>query len=300
MQQGEEHKLSFIIAEIPGRNVLLAGAEKACNSLACRSDISIPSTDICCVSPALADIQATMKDKPPGSMVILGVGASADISHVCAICESIDQIRSKVVIAEQSVGSPPLVLSAGQILSLVYRGAKAVFREYDFIAEETVLNLLLQYSKRSNTKAVLLGEPAIRVKNLLDEVKLDWNDPDSGVISRPEISFRLACALTVVPSLDTSLDNREKIARELNSKGLFPYNFEDTRKAVGVLTRRWDLHTKNPRRIHKLPEEARRRGFPHPQDADTIFDYLDNIDTEDETYTSASGDRFNILRIIEL
>jgi len=300
MQQGEGHKLSFVIAEVPGRNVLLAGAEKACGSLACRSDISIPSTDICYVPPTLADIQATMKDKPPGSTVIIGMEASADISQACTICESIDQIRSKAVIAEQSVGSPPLFLSAGQILSLVYRGAKAVFREYDFIAEDTFLYLLLQQMNRADIKAALLGDPAIRVKTLLDEVKLDWNDPDIGVVSRPEMAFRLACALTVVPSLDTSLNNREKVAYELNSKGWFLYNFEDTRKAVGVLTRRWDLHTKNPRRIHKLPEEARRRGFPHPEDADAIFDYLDNIDTEDEIYTSASGHRFNILRIIEL
>jgi len=172
----------------------------------------------------------------------------------------------------------------------------AIFREYDFIVEDTVLQLVLEHIRRGRAKAILIGDPANRVKALLDEVKLEWNDPDTGMIFRPEIAFRVACALTQVPALDSSLNTREKIAYELSRQGWFPYNVDDTRKAVGSLTLVWDLHT---RTLHLLPQEARRRGFPHLNEADVLFDFIERIDTDERVFTSASGTQFDILYISE-
>ena len=117
------------------------------------------------------------------------------------------------------------------------------------------------------------------------------------MVFRPEIAFRVASALTQVPQLDSSLNTREKIAHELNRQGWFPYNVDDTRKAVGSLTRVWGLHT---RTLHLLPQEARRRGFPHPHDAETVFDFIENIETDERIYTSGSGTQFHILDIHDI
>lgn len=289
--------LSLIIAEASGRNVLLSGTQRACDSLVCRTDINIPQPDIICVDPIPSDIQTVIGGVPPGTLVVACIEALSDIGGAIAIGETINAAGAKFAIAEQSVGSPPSVFSAGQILSLVDCGATAVFREYDFIAEDTILQLLLEHVKKSKVKATLIGEPANRVKSLLEEVKLEWNDPDTVIVFRPEITFGVACALTQVPKLDSSLNTREKIAYELNRQGWFPYNVDDTRKAVGSLTRAWDLHT---RTLHMLPQEAKRRGFPHPDDADAIFRFIENIETDERVYTSASGTQFNILNISEI
>jgi len=297
MKQTHGTNFTLVVAETAGRDVLFSGTKRACNSLNCRTDINTPQLDVISIDPTPSNIQTAMEAVSPHAIAVAGIEALPDIHSATAICEAANVSGAKFAVAEQSVGSPSLVWSAGQILSLVHHGAMAVFREYDFIAEDTVLQLVLEHIRRGRAKTILLGEPANRVKALLDEVKLEWNDTDTGMIFRPEIAFRVACALTQVPALDSSLNTREKIAYELSRQGWFPYNVDDTRKAVGSLTRVWDLNT---RTLHVLPQEAKRRGFPHPNDADAIFDFIENIYTEERVFTSASGSKFDILHISEI
>lgn len=296
MRQSEDNNSTIIVVETAGRNVLLSGTQRACDSLARCTSARVLQPHIICVDQIPSDIQA-LCGGTSNLTIIATIEASSNISSAAAICEAASVAGVKLAVAEQSVGSPPSVWAAGQILSLVHRGATAVFREYDFIAEDTILRLLLEHIERSRAKATLIGEPATRVKVLLEEVKLDWNDPDTGMVFRPEITFRVASALTQVPHLDSSLDTREKIAHELNRQGWFPYNVDDTRKAVGSLTRVWGLHT---RTLHLLPQEARRRGFPHPNEADALFDFIERSDTDERVFTSASGTQFDILYIFEI
>ena len=49
-----------------------------------------------------------------------------------------------------------------------------------------------------------------------------------------------------------------------------------------------------------LPQEARKRGFPTPDEADVLFDYIEKIDAAGRTFTSAGGRKFNILSITEV
>ncbi len=297
MKQTHGTNFTLVVAETAGRDVLFSGTKKACDSLNCRTDINAPQLDVIYIDPTQPNIQATIKGVAPGAIMVAGIEAESGIDTAVALSKTISAAGAKFVIAEQSVGSPQSVFSAGQILSLVHYGTMAIFREYDFIAEDTVLQLLMEYVRRSKVKAILIGDPARRLKSLLDEVNLEWNDSDTGMVFRPEIAFRVACALTQVPELDPSLNTREKIAYELSRQGWFPYNVDDTRKAVGSLTRVWDLHT---RTLSMLPQEARRRGFPHPNEADVLFDLIENIDTDERVFTSASGAKFDILYISEI
>lgn len=289
--------LCLIIAEPSGRNVLLSGSQRICTSLNCRDDISTPQLDVISSSPTPSEIQTVLEGMSSLVIVVAGVNSVSGGHTALGLIETVNTAGAMLTMAEQSVGSPQLVFSAGQILSMVYHGARAFFREYDFIAEDTVLQLLIEHIRRTKVKAILIGEPATRVKALLEEVTLEWNDPDTVMVFRPEITFRVASALTQVPHLDSSLDTREKIAYELNRQGWFPYNVDDTRKAVGSLTRVWDLHT---RTLHLLPQEARRRGFPHPNEADALFNFIERSDTDERVFTSASGTQFDILYIFEI
>jgi len=228
MKQTHGTNFTLVVAETAGRDVLFSGTKKACDSLNCRTDINAPHLDVICTDPTQPNIQSAIKGVSPPAIVVAGIEAESGVDTALAIGGPINAAGAKFAIAEQSVGGSPSVFSAGQILSLVYHGALAVFREYDFIAEDTVLQLVLEHIRRGRAKAILIGEPANRVKALLDEVKLEWNDPDTGMVFRPEIAFRVACALTQVPALDSSLNTREKIAYELSRQGWFPYNVDDT------------------------------------------------------------------------
>jgi len=297
MEQSHGTNLTLVVVEAAERDVLFSSTKKACNSLNCRTDINVPKLDVICTDPALSKIQTAIKGVSPRVIVVAGIEAESGVDTALAIGKTISAAGAMLAVAEQSVGSPQSVFSAGQILSLVHYGTMAIFREYDFIAEDTVLQLLIEYVRRSKVKAILIGDPARRLKGLLDEIKLEWADPDNIMVFRPEVTFRAACALTQVPVLDPNLNTHQKIAYELNRQGWFPYNFEDTRKAVGSLTRVWGLHT---RTLHMLPHEARRRGFPNPDEADVLFDFIERIDTDERRFTSASGTKFDILYISEI
>ncbi len=297
MKQTHGTNFTLVVAETAGRDVLFSGTKRACDSLNCRTDINAPQLDVICIDPTPSTIEVAVKGVSPSPIVVAGIEAVSGVDTALALSKTINAAGAMLAVAEQSVGSPQSVFSAGQILSLVHYGTMAVFREYDFIAEDTVLQLLIEYVRRSKVKAILIGDPARRLKGLLDEVKLEWADPDNIMVFRPEVTFRAACALTQVPELDPSLNTHQKIAYELNRRGWFPYNFEDTRKAVGSLARIWGLDKKY---IHLLPEEACRRGFPHPDEADVLFDYIERIDTDERVFTSASGTKFDILYISEI
>ncbi len=297
MKQTHGTNFTLVVAETAGRDVLFSGTKRACDSLNCRTDINVPQLDVICIDPTQPNIQTAIKGVCPGAIVVAGIEAVSGVDTALALSKTINAAGAMLAVAEQSVGSLQSVFSAGQILSLVYYGTMAIFREYDFIAEDTVLQLLIEYVRRSKLKAILIGDPARWLKGLLDEVKLEWADPDNIMVFRPEVTFRAACALTQVPELDPSLNTHQKIAYELNRRGWFPYNFEDTRKAVGSLTRVWGLHT---RTLYMLPQEARRRGFPHLNEADVLFDFIERIDTDERVFTSASGTQFDILYISEI
>lgn len=297
MQQIHGTNLTLVVVETKERGVLLSGAQRACNSLNCRTDISVPKLDVVCIDPTPSKLGTAIQAVPRGTIVVACIKPMSGLQSAVAIGKTINAAGAKFTVAEQSVGSPQSAFSAGQILSLVYHGVTAVFREYDFIAEDTVLQLLLEHNRRARAKAVLVGEPANRVKSLLEEVKLEWNDPDTGMVYRPEVTFRLACALTQIPGLDPALNTYEKIAYELNHQGWFLYNIEDTRKAIGSLTRIWGL---NKRILYLLPYEARKRGFPNLDKADILFDFIENIDTDERIFTSASGNQFGILYVSEI
>ena len=274
----------------------MSGAKRACESLKHRPDISNPILDVICADPTPSKIEAAIGGVPPRALVVAGIEASSNIDTALAMGIAANTAGAMFAIAEQSLGSPSLVFSAGQLLSLVYYRPMAILREYDFIAEGTVLQLLIESFRRPRVRAVLIGDPARRLKALLDEIRLDWNDPEIGLVSGPMMTFRLACTLTQVAELGGHLDSRTKIAHELCNCSLFPYNIEDTRKAVGSLTKVWGLHT---RTLYLLPKEAKRRGFPDPAMADALFDFIERIDTEERWYTSASGYQFDILYISE-
>ena len=297
MKQPHSTNFTLVVAETAGRDVLFSGTKRACDSLNYRTDINAPQLDVICIDPTQPNIQTAIKGMSPGAIVVAGIEAVSGVDTALALSKTINAAGAMLAVAEQSVGSPQSVFSAGQILSLVHHGAMAVFREYDFIAEDTVLQLLIEYIRRSKVKAILIGDPARRLKGLLDEVKLEWADPDNSMVYRPEVTFRVACALTQVPALNGSLNTREKVAREGFLRGWLPYNIEDARKAIGSLTRVWDLHT---RTLSMLPHEARRRGFPNPDEADILFDFIERIDTDERVFTSASGTQFDILYISEI
>ena len=297
MKQTHGTNFTLVVAETAGRDVLFSGTKRACDSLNCRTDINAPQLDVICIDPTQPNIQTAITDVSPRVIVVAGIEAVSGVDTALALSKTINAAGAMLAVAEQSVGSPQSVFSAGQILSLVHYGTMAIFREYDFIAEDTVLQLLIEYVRRSKVKAILIGDPARRLKDLLDEVKLEWADPDNSMVYRPEVTFRVACALTQVPELAPSLNTREKIAYELNRQGWFPYNIEDTRKAVGSLTRVLGLHN---RILYMLPHEARRRGYPNPGEADVLFDFIERIDTDERVFTSASGAKFDIVYVAEI
>ena len=297
MEQSHGTNLTLVVVEAAERDVLFSSTKKACNSLNCRTDINVPKLDVICTDPALSKIQTAIKGVSPRVIVVAGIEAESGVDTALAIGKTISAAGAMLAVAEQSVGSPQSVFSAGQILSLVHYGIMAIFREYDFIAEDTVLQLLIEYIRRSKVKAILIGDPARRLKDLFDEIKLEWADPDNSMVYRPAFAFRLACALTQITTLAHGLDTYERIAYELNSRGWFIYNMEDTRKAVGSLAHIWGLDKKH---LYLLPEEARRRGFPHPDEADVLFDFIERIDTDERVFTSASGTQFDILYISEI
>lgn len=296
MRQSKDTNSTIIVVEPAGRNVLLSGTQRACDSLASHTSSRVLQPHIICVDQIPSDIQALCAGRS-NLPIIATVEASLNLSSAAAICEAASAAGVNLAVAEQSVGSASSVWAAGQILSLVHHGATAVFREYDFIAEDTILRLLIESMEQSKVKATLIGEPAARVKALLEEVTSQWNDPDTGMVFRPEITFRVASALTQVPYLDSNLNTREKIAHELNRQGWFSYNVDDTRKAVGSLTTVWNLHT---RTLSMLPEEARRRGFPHPSEAEALFNFIEGSYTDERVFTSASGTQFHVLYISEI
>jgi len=289
--------LTLIVAETAGRDVLFNGANRACESLSCRTDLVLPQIDTIKVDLSLTQIKAATMTLQSNGFVLAGVQPNDNITHAINICAITTAANIPLAIAEQSVGSQSGKLAAGDLLSLISEGLEAIFTEYDFIADDAVLRLVLEHQRRAASKAILIGDPARRLKSLLEEIKLQWGDPDTEMVYRPEVTFRVACALTQVPQLDRNLDTREKIAHALNDQGWFPYNVEDTRKAVGSLTRVWGLHTKT---LQMLPHEARRRGFPQPREADVLFNLIENIDTDERVFTSASGSQFDILYISEI
>ena len=294
--QNQGSSCTLIIAGLPGHAILHSGAEKACQSLNQVSDIHFPTLSVVHTDLVETNIIKVAEDIPHSKIVVAGINASSGFGVACNICTAINGTEAAIAIAEQSIGSPQTVFSAGQILTLIYNGATAVFREYDFIAEDTVPKLLVEHAGKTASGAILVGDPAVRMKAFLDEVMQEWNDPDIGPITRPELAFQLACTLGQVDSMDELLDTREKIASQLCNT-VFPHNVEDTRKALGSLTRIWGLHT---RTLSQLPQEAKKRGFPDPEAAEQLFEFIGRIEVEERIYLAASGHRFDILYISKL
>jgi len=225
MKQTHGTNFTLVVAETTGRDVLFSGTKRACDSLNGRTDINVPQLDVICIDPTQPNIQTAIKGVSPGAIVVAGIEAVSGVDTALALSKTINAAGAMLAVAEQSVGSPQSVFSAGQILSLVHYGTMAIFREYDFIAEDTVLQLLIEYVRRSKVKAILIGDPARRLKGLLDEIKLEWADPDNSMVYRPDFAFRLACALTQITTLAHGLDTYERIAYELKTSKMARIHF---------------------------------------------------------------------------
>jgi hypothetical protein len=280
-----------------GRDVLFNGANRACESLSCRTALILPKIATIKVEPSPTQIETAIKDLQSNGLVLAGIEPNYGINNAVDICTVTEATNIPLAIAEQAVGNLSGRLKAGDLLSLLSKGTEAIFTEYDFIADDAVLSLIVEHMRSAVRGAIIIGDPAKRVKGLIDEIQLDWNDPEVGPIYRPDFTFRLACALTRVLDLRQTPYSREKIALELIRGGWFAYNFDDTRKAVGALATIWNLDNK---RLHLLPQEARRRGFPDPSNADVLFQLIDMIDKRERLYTSASGNKFDLLYISEI
>ena len=285
--------INLVIVEAAGRNVLIDGANRACKTLNCRNNPHIPRIIPIYSEPSPERVKATLDSLLSSSMVVVSVGPDCGIDTVSklgTIC-TIDDIP--FAIAEQAVGSAPTNLRAGDLIFFVAHGATAAFMEYDLIADDAVIELVAGNFRKG--RAILIGSPATRAKCLIDEVRLEWNDPEHRPVYKPNLTFRLACALTQVEELSRDLDTYEKVANELNKLGWFAYNVEDSRKAVGSLAETWGLSKKN---LYLLPKEATRRGFPNPSRADEVFDFIDeHLDDDGSSFLSARGYRYDILHV---
>lgn len=286
--------LNIIIAKTVGYDVLLSGAKRICELLNCQNDPSLPKLITMETEPSIQEIISPISSP---SVIIVGIRPDSKIDSILTLCTNIVSIGIHFAIAEQSIGSSTEVISAGNLALFVAKGVTAIFSEYDFIADGAVANLVIRNVQYTKKKTILIGDPAKRLNQLMSEVKIDWNDSENVHMYKPKFTFRLACALTRVPSLSRDLETREKIANELNKRSWFNYNFEDTRKAVGALADIWGLSKKN---LYLLPFEAKKRGFPDFTNADELFEFIENLDKEEQSYTSASGNKFNILYVSEI
>lgn len=290
-------ELSLIIAEMKGRDVLLSNSTRICGLLNCRSDIRSPYLNATRVEPSSHCIEAAVISSPSPCAVLIGTRSSPNITALLEMGATTVAAGAVFVAVEQPIGSEERHLSASELLLFFSGAASAIVNEYDLIADDAVMKLLLPVLHSPSGRCLLVGDLSNRLRTFVDEIQLGWNDPEESPLFKPEFTFRLAAALTAVPELDPGLDTYENVAYELQKHNWFPYNVEDTRKAVGALANVWGLSKKD---LHMLPHEARKRGFPDLCHADRLFTLIQNLDHAGEYHTSASGDRFDILHLSSL
>jgi len=284
--------LTLAVAEQKGRDLLFVGCQNVCKVYNTHPLSSFPYLDIQKVELTDEGIDLASKNQNNQVILVAGIAPSTNPDVVHHICENSLSNGFTTAIAEQVMsGLDPF--SAGQLLEFVLSGIKIVFNEYDFLADNAVLRIALEAQLRSDVKTTLIGAPSVRLQNLINEIKYDWED-DERPVYIPDLCFQLACALTQIKSLPSYLDSYGKIANELSLKRYFLRNYEDTRKAVGSLSHIWHLDKPN---LFKLPSEARRRGFPSPLKAQELFDFLQGLSIEPRQFTSASGVIFDVLYV---
>jgi hypothetical protein len=284
---------TLLVAEPSGRDVLLNGCIRACASINLRTDLSLPTLGATKIDLDLVAVKSTLIEKPNPAMILTGICPPEGLSIAKSSCKIALDAGIPIAIAEQVFGGGTTGFTAGQLLELILSGARVIFNEYDFLADNSILRVSLESFHKPNIKTTLIGAPADKLQRLIDEIKLDWEE-DERPVYKPEICFKLACSLSQVNTLPTYLTSREKIAHELYTKGHFLYNSEDTRKAIGSLSHVWGIDSNH---LFELPAEARKRGFTGLSDPDRVFELLKDMSTEPRQFTSASGIKFNVLYV---
>jgi hypothetical protein len=292
------NSLTIIIAESADRNILYSGATRVCHLLNTHSCLKIPHLDVIRVNPSTESVKKVFDSLDSPSVLMIGFESRCGGASITKLCNECISQNVPFIIVEKSIGNTMNDISAGQLIHFSYREASAIIREYDFIADEAVGQLVIDHLKQKHNGTLIIGDLATRVKYFLDEIQQDWNYLHDGnnTIYKPSITFQLAQALTCVPELNNNLDTYEKVAIEIVDRGWFAYNYEDVRKAVGALVDAWGLNKKN---LRFLPLEAKKHGFPPSCAAKGLFEFIENLDMQEREFTSSKTNKFYSIRIFQ-
>jgi hypothetical protein len=179
-------------------------------------------------------------------------------------------LRNKPAVKVFFIVPPGLTITGIDLAACLLSDISGVLDERSIVMEDVLTRSFLHKSKvRQNRRLLLIGTSCDRIHSTKSMVS-EWQD-DSAVEPKHDFGiWRTAIALAQLEKLEpmigsghltsfTTLATTLNLARHLTS---FYMNSDDLRRILGVLARRWLDEDSPPVDRFRLPEFARKHGFP--------------------------------------